>query len=215
MIHRLHLIPCLLALLLPSLALEAQSPRHDASQTTRPTVDPGSITGGVYKNPSFGFSYRIPYGWVDRTDEMREASNDPAKSTVLLGVFERPPEATGSTVNSAVVIAAESVSSYPGLKSAAQYFGPVSEVTEAKGLKPVNEPYEFPVDGKPVVRRDFIKQMAQVGMHQSTLAMLVKGYVLSFTFIGSSDDEVQELIEWLRFGTPAKSPKNSSQSSKP
>jgi hypothetical protein len=91
----------------------------------------------------------------------------------------------------------------------------VSEVTEAKGLKPVNEPYEFPVDGKPVVRRDFIKQIGQVGMHQSTLAMLAKGYVLSFTFIGSSDDEVQQLIEWLRFGSPSKSAKSSPQSSKP
>jgi hypothetical protein len=215
MIHRLRLVPCLLALLLLSLALGAQVATHDSSQATRPTVDPGETTNGFYRNRFFGFSYRIPYGWVDRTDEMREASNDPSKATVLLGVFERPPRATGSTVNSTVVIAAESVSSYPGLKSAAQYFGPVSEVTEAKGLKPVNEPYEFPVDGKPIVRRDFIKQIGQVGMHQSTLAMLAKGYVLSFTFIGSSDDEVQQLIEWLRFGSPSKSPKNSSKSSKP
>ncbi len=112
------------------------------------------------------------------------------------------------------MIAAESISSYPGLKNAAQYFGPISEVTEAKGMKPVNEPYEFPVDGKPVVRRDFVKQISGVGMHQSTLAMLSKGYVLSFTFIGSSDEEIQELIEFLRLGTPAKSVRNSPKASK-
>jgi hypothetical protein len=192
-------------------------PRSSPSSppTSSTTLDPGSIANGIYKNPTFGFSYRVPFGWVDRTDEMREASNDPAKSTVLLGIFERPPQAAGSTVNSAVVIAAESVSSYPGLKSAAQYFGPLSEVTEAKGLKAVNEPYEFPVDGKPIVRRDFTKQISNVGMHQSTLAMLARGYVLSFTFIGGSDDEVTGLIEWLRFGSPARSGKNSSKTSKP
>jgi hypothetical protein len=208
-------LPYLLALLVLTSALDAQSPKSDSSQATGAALDLGSIASGFYKNGFFGLSYRIPYGWVDRTDEMREASTDQSKATVLLGVFSRPPLAAGSTVNSTVVIAAESVSSYPGLQSAAQYFGPISEVTEAKGLKPVNEPYEFPVDGKPVVRRDFVKQVSNVGMHQSTLAMLAKGYVLSFTFIGSSDEEVQRLVEWLRIGTPAKSGKYPSKSPKP
>jgi len=184
------------------------------SQPSASGLAPGEVTNGVYKNDFFGFSYRIRYGWVDRTDEMREASTDPSKATVLLGIFERPPQAAGDTANSSVVIAAESISSYPGLKSATQYFGPIREVTEAKGMKAVNEPYEFPVDGKPIVRQDFIKQIRGVGMHQSTLAMLLRGYVLSFTFIGSSDEEVQGMIEWLRFGKPAKSAKNSSKSPK-
>jgi hypothetical protein len=43
-------------------------------------------------------------------------------------------------------------------------------------------------------------------MHQSTLVMIEKGFVISFTFISGSEDEVDELIESLRFGrkeTPA------------
>jgi hypothetical protein len=167
----------------------------------------GSITSGVYRNASFGFAYRLPFGWVDRTQEMREDSGGSGNATLLLAVFERPPQAIGSTVNSAVVIAAESVSSYPGLKNAAQYFGPLSELTKEKGLTAVNEPYEFPVDGKPIVRRDFMKQMGSVTMHQSTLALLANGYVLSFTMIGGSDDEVTSLIEGLRFGPTRKAPR--------
>lgn len=212
-IRRFRLILSLTALPLLASILFAQSAGRDSSQTN-PTVDPGEISNNVYRNPFFGFSYRIRYGWVDRTEEMREASNDPSKAIVLLGIFERPPQAAGSTVNSSVVIAAESISSYPGLKSAAQYFGPIREVTEAQGMKPVNEPYEFPVDGKPIVRQDFIKQISGVGMHQSTLAMLFRGYVLSFTFIGSSDEEVQGMIEWLKFGKPAKPAKDNSKSPK-
>jgi hypothetical protein len=203
---KLYLPILFAAVLIPNLA--AQQPTNPRSTST---IDTGEISSGVYRNPFFGFSYRIRYGWVDRSDEMREASTDPSKATVLLGIFERPPQAAGNTVNSSVVIAAESISSYPGLKSAAQYFGPISEVTEAKGMKPVNEPYEFPVDGKPIVRRDFIRQVNSVGMHQSTLAMLLRGYVLSFTFIGSSDEEVQGMIEWLRMGNPAKPAKNSAK----
>jgi hypothetical protein len=165
------------------------------------TPEPGELSNGVYRNPSFGFTYKPPYGWVDRTPEMREASTDPAKEAVLLGVFERPPEANGEGVNSGVVIAAESAASYPGLKSAAQYFGPLEEITKAKGLTAVNEPYEFPVDGKPIVRRDFVKQFAGgASLYQSTLSWLAKGYVVSFTFIGSSDQEVAGLLDGLSFG---------------
>ncbi|MGO9649179.1 MAG: hypothetical protein ACLPOO_14115 [Terriglobales bacterium] len=169
--------------------------------TAAVAADPGEISAGVYHNNSFGFTYKLPYGWVDRTAEMREASTAPAKETVLLGVFERPPEANGEGVNSGVVIAAESAAAYPGLKSAAQYFGPLEEVTKAKGLTAVNEPYEFPVDGKPIVRADFIKQFGGgASIRQSTLAWLAKGYVVSFTFIGSSDDEVLQLLDGLSFG---------------
>jgi len=196
----------------PVWAQQSQVRSKTAShRTASEAPELGEIANGVYRDPSFGFTYQIPFGWVDRTDEMREASTDPSKSLVLLATFERPPAATGSTVNSAVVIAAESVSSYPGIKSAAQYFGPLSELTKEKGLTVVNQPYEFPVDAKPIVRQDFMKRMGNVTMHQSTMAMLAKGYVLSFTIIGGSDDEVIGLIEGLKFGSVGKSGKNASK----
>jgi hypothetical protein len=186
------------------LALHAQAPPSAStkapSSANSSTPDPGASTNGVYHNPSFGFTYKLPFGWVDRTDDMRQDPAASTKSMVLLGVFERPPEATGNTLNSAVVIAAESASSYPGLKSAAQYFGPLTEVTAAKGLKVVNEPYEFPVDAKAIVRCDFAGEMRSRPVQQSTLILLEKGYVVSFTFIAGNDDEMSELIEGLQFG---------------
>lgn len=188
----------LVFVVLLSCGLVAQTAQSPAASKTSAT-EPGEISAGVYRNPSFGFTYKLPYGWVDRTSEMREASSDPAESMVLLGVFQRPPEATGEGVNAAAVIAAESASSYPGLKDAAQYFGPLGEVTTAKGLTAVSEPYEFPVDARLIVRRDFIKQLGGGSMHQSTLAWLARGYVVSFTFIAASDDDVVELLERLTF----------------
>jgi len=213
-IRRLALVVSLFECLLPCSNLPAQNANQDSTHPAAIVVDPGETSNGVYRNRFFGFSYRIRYGWLDRTDEMRDVSTDPRKSTVLLSLFERPPLARGSDVNSAIIIGAESLSSYPGLKNAAQYFGPISEVTDAKGMRPVNEPYEFPVDGKPIVRRDYMKQISGVAMHQSTLAMLSTGYVLSFTFIGNSDEEVQELIEFLRFGSPRKTAGNAPKASK-
>ena len=96
--------------------------------------DLGTVADSTYRNTFFGFSYKIPFGWVERTEDLRD-DGEAGKSLVLLAVFERPPEATGNTVNSAVVIAAESVSSYPGLKTAADYFGPLTEVTLSQRLQ--------------------------------------------------------------------------------
>jgi len=181
-----------------------QSPSPSTVPTTPAPVESGETVNGNYHNPAIGFRYKIPFGWVDRTEEMRDASDDQPKASVLLAVFERPPEAKGETVNSAVVIAAEPASSYPGLKTAAQYFGPVTELTTAKGFQPVAEPYDFPVDGRPIVRRDFIRDMGRIGMHQSTLALLTKGSIVSFTFLAGSDDEITALIEQLAFERPRK-----------
>jgi hypothetical protein len=208
----------LLALGMTSVYTAGQSsPTSDAAKSASVQEGPasGDIAHDVYRNPWFGFSCRIPYGWVERTDTMREASDDPKKAMVLLAVFERPPEAAGSTVNSGIVIAAEAASAYPGIKNAAQYFGPLNEVTSAQGLTKVNEPYEFPVDGKPIVRQDFIKKIGGVGLHQSTLAWLARGYVVSFTFVGSNDDEVQALIEGLKIDYSNKSAKSQTKASKP
>jgi len=178
-------------------AQEAHPPHSTKANST------GAVANTVYRNSSFGFSYKVPYGWVERTAEMSEDDNgnatDPTKGQVLLAVFERPPEAIGETVNSAVVIAAESVKSYPLLKTAVDYFAPLEEITKAKGFKVVNEPYEFSAGAKKMAREDFSKELGKLTMQQASLVMVQKGYVVSFTFIGGSEDEVAELIEGLNF----------------
>jgi hypothetical protein len=182
-------------------ALQArQTAKAGPSLPATQAPDPGAITNGVYRNVTFGFTYKLPFGWVDRTQQMTDDSSDPKKSILLLAVFERPPEATGDTVNSAVVAAAETASSYPGLRNAEDYFGPLTGLTKSKGLKVVNEPYDYRVGAMQLVRGDFSKPLGNLTMHQSTLVMMEKGYVVSFTFIGGSEDEVDRLVEGLSFG---------------
>ena len=159
---------------------------------------------GLYRNAEFGFIYHVPFGWVDRTQSMQTDARDPATSRLLLAVFERPPEVTGDTVNSAVIITAERAASYPGMKTAADYLGPLTELTTGKGFKVTQESYEFPVGAKTLVRGDFSKDLGKLTMYQSSLVMLHKGWMVLFTFIGGSTDEVGELIEKLRFGATHK-----------
>jgi hypothetical protein len=186
----------------PALAQDSSSKtKHPEQHATRDKTPPTSAET-LYRNAEFAFIYKIPYAWVDRTQQMQDDSADPTKSKLLLAVFERPPEVTGDTVNSAVIITAESASTYPGLKTAADYLGPLTELTTSKGFKPAGDPYEFSVGTTPLVRADFLKELGKLTMHQSSLVLLRKGFVVSVTFIAGSEDELDELIEKLSFGAP-------------
>src|SRR5437868_6832871 len=196
----------ILLLLTVLAAAYAQEPASSTSKTkqkteqhvTRRSAPPASAET-FYRDTEFAFTYKTTYAWVDRTKPMQDDSADPAQSKLLLAVFERPPEVTGDTVNSAVVITAENAASYPGLKTAADYLGPLTELTTSKAFKAAADPYEFPVGTTPLVRADFVKDLGKVTMHQSSLILLRKGFVLSFTFIAGSEDELDELIEKLSF----------------
>jgi hypothetical protein len=173
---------------------------RQTSKPASPNDDPQ-----LYRNTIFGFRYQIPYGWVDRTKDMQEG-NEAGKAELLLAVFERPPEATGDTVNSAVLIASESAASYPGLKKAEDYLAPLTDLATAKGFKPEDEPYALEVESRQLLRADFVKPLSdKLIMRQCTLVLLTKGKIVSFTFIAGSEDELDDLMDALHF-TVAKSP---------
>jgi hypothetical protein len=176
-----------------------------ARRTTKPASGSKSASTEdlqLYRNSTFAFRFQIPYGWVDRSAEMQKGKgNDAGKSEVMLAVFERPPDATGDTINSAVVIASESVASYPGLKKAEDYLGPLTELATAKGFKADGDPYLLEVEGRQLWRADFLKPLSgTVTMKQCTLVLLAKGHIVSFTFISGSDDALDDLMDGLHFG---------------
>jgi hypothetical protein len=206
----------------------------------KPSVKPslaqacGPLSDQVFKCPKFGFTYNVPFGWVERTQEMQdsnvdaeampdskesdakpngaadsaaekdspgaEAAPSSGKSEILLAVFERPPQAAGETINSAVVIAAESRANYPSVKTAADYFGPIGDLAGQRGLKALSEPYTFSTGSRQVVREDFTGERGKLSMWQSSLVAIEKGQIVSFTLVAGSEDEIEELIENLKFG---------------
>lgn len=173
----------------------SEKPRSSES-----SLDTGSVNAGVYRNSSFGFMCKIPAGWVLRTDDMNARDEGEAGGHVLLAAFSRPPLARAEDVNASILIAAESAGQYPGLVEPAQYFGPVIEAAKAQGLEIDDDPYEFTVGMKKLVRGDFQKDVGTRVLRQSTLVMLARGYVVSFTFIGGTEDEVEDLLQGLSFG---------------
>jgi hypothetical protein len=209
----------------PAQSSSSSSSKHTRSSLARTVrdIDAGTVANGVYRNRALGLTAKIPVGWVLRTEEMnaREEDTDPgmkpaeAKSSpqgaqrtteedrggrVLLAAFSRPPDARGEDVNASIVIAAEKVTNYPGLKGAAQYFEPLTEVARAQGFTVDEDPYEMEVGTKVVVRGNFHKDMGTRVMRQSTLAFLAQGYAVSITVIGGAADEVEGLVDGVGFG---------------
>jgi hypothetical protein len=199
---RMHCRLATIAVVALGLTFTAQA-QSKTAPVTKPAAKPAPTQNEdtqLYRNTTFGFRYQIPYGWVDRTKQMQEG-NEAGKAEVLLAVFERPPEATGDTINSAVVIASESVAAYPGLKKAEDYLGPLAELATAKGFKPDGEPYSLEVESRQLLRADFIKPLSdKLTMRQCTLVLLAKGQIVSFTFIAGSEDELDDLTDGLHFG---------------
>lgn len=209
----------------PPRSESSNSPKHiQKAAAPSSAVDPGSITNGVYRNRFLAISCKIPAGWVLRTDELNakdDSANEPATppaqtpsfptpaeakhpasstgAKVLLAAFSRPPGARGEDVNSSILIAAESMAAYPGLKEAAQYFQPLTEVAKAQGFSVDEEPYEIQLGTRVLVRSDFHKDVGTRVMRQSTLAFLLHGYAVSITVIAGTEDEVEDLIDGLTF----------------
>lgn len=122
-----------------------------------------------------------------------------SKSQTLLAVFERPPDAPGETVDSAVVIAAEPRDSYPQIKTAADYFGPISDVATQRGFTAVSDPYSFNLGTTHLVREDFSGQHGKSPVFQSSVVIMERRQILSFTFVAGTEDDVEDLIANLSF----------------
>jgi hypothetical protein len=200
-----RLIALAAAMLLLDVGSQSQS---NGAPAAKPSTAPQGAQ--IYRNSTYGFRYQVPFGWVERTKQMQEGNGD-AKGEVLLAVFERPPEATGDTVNSTVVIAQEGAASYPGLKKAEDYLGPLTELATTNGFKAEGDPLVVAVDGRELVRVDFTKQIGakksegdasdgQLTMRQATFILLAHHQIVSFTFIAGSEDELDKLVDNLHFG---------------
>lgn len=154
----------------------------------------------VYRNATFNFRYDVPFGWIDRTKDMQ--GDDATKGEVLIAIFERPPQAAGDSINSAVVIAAEKASAYPGLKTADDYLAPLTALTTAKGFQAEGDPSEAVGGGRHIARADFSRKLnGQLTMYQSTLVLLARGHIVTFTFVADSLEAINILIDGLNFSS--------------
>jgi len=219
------LLCCALAALtcaFPSAGQNASSsstqPTRSSHAATRSSRASSTSDSSGYQNPEFGFRYRPILGWVDRTEEMQlpeqtqpggkpKSGAEASPGKVLVAVFEKPPEVQSEAINPAVVIAQENAASYPGLKSGADYVDPLTQLVKSRGFMPTGDPAEITIDGRALVQCDFKRDDAKRPAFQSTLILFQGGQLVSFTFIASTQEEVEDLMDRLSFQRPVLSKK--------
>lgn len=208
-----RLRPLLIFAIAMLLVTGAAAAQNSASNSKPSLPECAPLAGELLRCPTLGFTYKVTFGWVDRTQEMQESASAAAAKPdqnanpgnaeqagkTLLAVFERPPGTSGESVNSAAIIAVEERSAYPQVKTAADYFGPLAEIAEGRGFKMDGNPYSFSVGARQVVRGDFTGGDEKNPIRQTSLVLLERGYILSVTFLAGSDDEIDSLIENLTF----------------
>jgi len=68
------------------------------------------------------------------------------------------------------------------------------------------DPYLFSAGNRRVARADFKGGTEKNPVQQSSLVVLEKGYILSFTFLADSSDEIMNLLAGLRFTPGVRKP---------
>ena len=193
-------MPRVLTLLLVATLSLGQTAPTSKSAAKAP-LDPGTYDDSthLYRNRTLALTLKVPYGWVDRTKSMNADASDPAQGTVLLAAFERPPEAAAADLNPTLLIAAEPVASYPGLKTAEDYYAPLKEVATAKGLEPAGDPYDFVVGSRKLLRADFTLKTDRATTYQVTLVLVTRGSIVSVTAIAATANDASQLLSGLNF----------------
>src|SRR5207248_983368 len=116
-----------------SAAIKCQTSNHPAERVPAPTISYTIIT------------CRFPLS-VSNRDRGPSVLGLHIRTAIRRVLLARPRETH---------VAAEKVSSFSGLKTASDYFGPITELATAKGFSVLNEPHDFVVGTKHLVRGDF------------------------------------------------------------
>ena len=148
-----------------------------------PGPDKGSVSGNVYTNEYFGFSYQFPEGWTAVDKENQQVAEEFIAETIvgenkalgvvvkaaqeltytLLRAFQHPPGTPGIEFNSNLQIHVEDASSNPGVKTGKDYLLGLQEAQKLmrmlgmKGIrfKMISGPTPYTFGGKEFFRADF------------------------------------------------------------
>jgi len=196
-----------------ALAQAAPSPAPSSSKPTasarsaggrkapQPKPDEGSLTKGTYTEKFFSLSYALPANWVVRTPEIRQGLAAQDNAVLLLSAFGKDKPAV-SEINPSVTLSAESLSSYPDVKTAEDYFAVLSQVVTSKGFVVLNAPAEIDVGGVTFLRGDFQKQEDDSTTYQATMVALRKDYLLTITAISGNEEDLTPLLNRLQIFAP-------------
>ncbi len=184
----------------PSAQVNPQSsPKPLSRNPQRP--DDGSVSAGTYTEKFFNLSYAVPAEWVVKTAEMRAGLPGQENSILLLSAFAKDKPSDGQ-LNPSITVTAESLTAYPDVKTAADYFAALSAFATSKGFTVLNPPAEIEVGGVTFLRGDFQKQQGGSTAYQASMVTIRKDYILGITAITANEEELTPMLNRLHIFAP-------------
>lgn len=196
----------LLSVLLAALATSLVS----ANPSTRP--EDGDLFKGqsldmyFYENQFFSFSMTIPGDWhVDVGEDLRQlimkcSRRDPSmklllegKNANLLSISKYPPIITPHNCN--ILILAHDLSAMPPVKTGKDFLDHGEGLARISGQQVIKGVHPVPLGGERFHRLDTFSQDS--GNLESTIARVIKGYVLRFVMTASDQNQMDELDKIL------------------
>lgn len=162
----------------------AQTP---VAKTANPAA--GAVKAGVYHNDFFGFDYKLPAGFEDRTAIMPKEGG--GISYGLLRVSE--PKQISRYASSVTLFADDA--GYWRSKDGAEYLARVTPRMR-KSSDVVGKMTWFDLGGHRFYRQDYSRRGVYV--RQTILATVMKGYVLSIALNANDPQGIDELVAGLR-----------------
>ncbi len=190
-----------------------------ATQANIHQPEDGSISGNVYTNDFFEFTFEFPKGWFVQTDGTKksivesgtEAANkgspgekgilDPRipGSHTLLSLFQHPIGASAA-VNPWILVLADDVSCSPGMETGKEYLLSLKMEIAQRFLnfKLIHEPTDVTLGGKVFSRMD-VSIDSQNGnkVYQSYASTMLNGYALSFVLAAGKPKQLDVLVQTL------------------
>lgn len=159
------------------------------AQVKRPKPNDGAVKAGVYHNNYFGFDYRVPAGFEDRTARLPQ---DPSGVSYGLLHVSEPQQPTRYA--SSVTFFADDAA-YLKVKDGAQYLDQVTP-RMARSSDLVGKMTSFDLSGHKFYRQDYSRR--GVAAHQTILATVLKGYVLWIALNAADAQRIEQLAATVR-----------------
>lgn len=194
------------------------SPAESKPNSDSTELDTGTFTKDVYINRFLGIRYQAPAGWSPHGEETKKEIMAVGKSLVdqktpggkaiadraeerahqLLTLFQYPL-GTPDVENQLVQILAEDIRFAPGIKSGKEYLLNVQQVLKTMKTMPEfdKEPREVTYSGRIMHRMDIATKMPTKTIYQSMVAVVLKGYAVSFAFTSFSPEGRENLLKTL------------------
>jgi hypothetical protein len=177
-----------------------QAPSNPATATSSTPLQAGHVTGNVYTNDFFGFTYTFPRGWKLLTPENSgQKDHDNADDGALIvGTPGDPPDITALAISFHQLPKATAVTER-------QYLTDQRSQPPQNQLKPSDDVVEYSWGAQRFLRQAYSGKVGGRQMWQIDSVMFTKGYVLQVRFMTNTKKRVDEFLSTgraLSFSAP-------------